>query len=248
MFDLSNKTAVVSGATGGIGGSVVKLLHAQGAHVCILGRSQEKLDALAAQYSDRMTVMQPVDLSSPDVEDNIKASFKDLLTNVSGIDIIVNNAGVTNDKLAMRMSKSDWDSVVETNLTSQFLVTREAIRYLMRSTCGRIINIASIIGMTGGIGQANYSASKGGLIAMTKSLAKELSKKSITVNSVSPGFIKTSMTDVLEDDYIEQIVEQVPLKRQGDADEVAALVAFLASSEASYITGENINISGGLYI
>ena len=242
MFDLSGKTALVTGATGGIGGAVAKALHARGATVAISGTRREALDALAAELGDRVHVI-PANLSD---KDSVEALVPAAEAAMGSLDILVNNAGVTRDGLFMRMKDEDWDLVIRVNLEGAFRLCRAAVKGMMKRRTGRIISITSIVGVTGNPGQANYAAAKAGLVGMTKSLAAEVASRNITCNAVAPGFIQTAMTDVLNDQQKEFISGRIPAGRMGSPAEIAAAVTYLASEEAAYITGETIHVNGGM--
>jgi len=242
MFDLSDKTALVTGATGGIGGAVAKALHARGATVAISGTRREALDALAAELGDRVHVI-PANLSD---KDSVEALVPAAEAAMGSLDILVNNAGVTRDGLFMRMKDEDWDLVIRVNLEGAFRLCRAAVKGMMKRRTGRIISITSIVGVTGNPGQGNYAASKAGLIGMSKSLAAEVASRGITVNFIAPGFIETPMTDVLNDKQRETILGNVPAGRLGTPEEIAAAVVYLASAEASYVTGQTLHVNGGM--
>jgi 3-oxoacyl-[acyl-carrier protein] reductase len=242
MFDLSGRKALITGATGGIGEAIARVLHAQGAIVGLHGTRVEKLEALASELGERTRIF-PANLAD---REEVKALGKAAETELEGVDILVNNAGITKDGLFVRMSDEDWDSVLEVNLTAVFRLTRELTHPMMRRRKGRIINISSVVGVTGNPGQANYCASKAGIIGFTKSLAQEIATRSVTVNCVAPGFIESAMTDKLNEKQKEAIMVAIPSKRMGTGDEVAAAVAFLASDEAGYITGQTIHVNGGM--
>ncbi len=242
MFDLTGKKALVTGATGGLGEAIARMLHAQGATVAIHGTRAEKLDALAAELGERVLAM-PADLSDRAA---VKALGARAESELGGVDILVNNAGITRDGLLARMSDKDWDDVIEVNLNSVFRLTREIAYPMMRRKAGRIVNITSVVGVTGNPGQANYCASKAGMIGFTKSLAQEIASRNVTVNCVAPGFITSAMTDKLNDKQKEAILGAVPMKRMGVGDDIAAAVLFLASSEANYVTGQTIHVNGGM--
>jgi 3-oxoacyl-[acyl-carrier protein] reductase len=242
MFDLNGRKALVTGASGGIGEAIARTLHAQGATVALHGTRREKLDALAAELGERAMVF-PADLSS---RDEVKALGQKAEAELGGVDILVNNAGITRDGLFVRMSDADWDAVLEVNLTATFRLTRELTHPMMRRRFGRIINISSVVGVTGNPGQANYCASKAGLIGFSKSLAQEIATRGITVNCVAPGFIESAMTGKLNDKQRDAIMGAIPMKRMGSAAEVASAVAYLASEEAAYITGQTVHVNGGM--
>ncbi|MBY3175707.1 3-oxoacyl-[acyl-carrier-protein] reductase [Rhizobium leguminosarum] len=242
MFDLSGRKALVTGASGGIGEEIARLLHKQGAIVGLHGTRVEKLEALAADLGERVKIF-PANLSD---RDEVKALGQRVEADLEGVDILVNNAGITRDGLFVRMSDEDWDSVLEVNLTSTFRLTRELTHPMMRRRYGRIINITSIVGVTGNPGQANYCASKAGMIGFTKSLAQEIATRNVTVNCVAPGFIESAMTGKLNDKQKEAIMGAIPMKRMGTGGEVASAVAYLASSEAAYMTGQTLHVNGGM--
>ena len=242
MFDLTGKNALVTGASGGIGGAIAKALHAQGATVALSGTRVAPLEALAAELGSRAHVL-PCNLSDAEA---VAALTKQAIEAMGSVDILVNNAGITRDNLFMRMSDDEWSSVLEVNLTSTMRLCKGAIRGMMKARWGRIINISSIVGATGNPGQANYAASKAGVVGMSKSIAYEVASRGITVNCVAPGFITTAMTDKLNDDHKSGILTQVPAGRMGDAEEIAAAVVYLASQEAGYVTGATLHVNGGM--
>jgi len=242
MFDLTGKGALVTGATGGIGGAIAKALHAQGANVALSGTKAERLEALASELGSRVFVL-PCDLRDrPAVAQLPETAEKTL----GQVDILVNNAGITHDNLFMRMKDEEWDDVIAVNLTSVFVLTRGILRGMMRRRYGRIVNSASISGVLGNPGQGNYAASKAGLVGMTKSLGREVASRGVTANCVSPGFIKTPMTDALTPKQVEAIAAAIPTQTFGTPDDAAAAVVFLASDEAAYITGETVHVNGGM--
>ena len=242
MFDLTGKTALVTGATGGIGGAIAQALLANGAKLAISGTRQEKLDPLAAELGQG-TVPLVCNLSQLEtVEDLIKSAESTL----GSLDILVCNAGITRDNLSMRMKDEEWQEVINVNLTATFRMIRAAMRGMMKRKHGRIICVASVVGVMGNPGQANYCASKAGMIGMAKSIAAEVASRNITVNCIAPGFIQTAMTGVLSADQQERINKNIPVGRMGTSDEVASSAVFLASNEASYITGQTIHVNGGL--
>ncbi|RWD01496.1 MAG: 3-oxoacyl-[acyl-carrier-protein] reductase [Mesorhizobium sp.] len=242
MFDLAGRKALVTGASGGIGEAVARALHAQGATVGLHGTRVEKLEGLAAELGGR-TKLFPANLSN---RDEVKALGATAEAELEGVDILVNNAGITKDGLFVRMWDADWDAVLEVNLTAVFQLTRELTHPMMRRRNGRIINITSVSGVTGNPGQANYCASKAGMIGMSKSLAQEIATRGVTVNCVAPGFIESAMTDKLNDRQKEAIMAAIPAKRMGTGLEVASAVVYLASKEAAYITGQTIHVNGGI--
>ncbi|MBN9526308.1 MAG: 3-oxoacyl-[acyl-carrier-protein] reductase [Alphaproteobacteria bacterium] len=242
MFDLTGKTALVTGASGGIGGSIARALHAQGATVGLSGTRREALEALAAELGSRAHVL-PCNLADAA---QVEALVGEAEKAMGQLDILVNNAGLTRDGLAMRMKDEDWQSVLDVNLGAAFKLARAAMRGMMKRRWGRIISITSIVGVTGNPGQANYAASKAGLIGMSKSLAAELASRNITVNCVAPGFIATAMTGALDDKQKEGINARIPMGRMGAPDEIAAAVVYLASPEAGYVTGHTVHVNGGM--
>ncbi|HEY2294805.1 MAG TPA: 3-oxoacyl-[acyl-carrier-protein] reductase [Thermoanaerobaculia bacterium] len=247
MLNLDKKTALVTGASQGIGEAIAKLLARQGARVVVAARNEEKLKSLAAYIDAGGGCARPLalDVSKPET---FGERLKSLPADFGEIDILVNNAGITADNLLARMSLDDWERVLRTNLTGAFALSKEVIRGMMKRRWGRIVNVSSVVGMMGNAGQANYAASKAGLIGFTKSLARELGSRNITVNVVAPGYIETAMTAALPEASREALTGSIALKRLGTVDDVAAAVLFLASEEAGYITGHTLNVSGGLYI
>lgn len=242
MFDLTGKNALVTGASGGIGAAIAQTLHASGATVALSGTRVEPLQALADALGDRAHVV-PCNLSDAEA---VTALPKQAAEAMGAVDILVNNAGITRDNLFMRMSDDEWSSVLEVNLTSTMRLCKGVIRGMMKSRWGRIVNISSVVGATGNPGQANYAASKAGMVGMSKSIAYEVASRGITVNCVAPGFITTAMTDKLTDDQKTGILGQVPAGRMGDADEIAAAVLYLSSPEAAYVTGTTLHVNGGM--
>ena len=242
MFDLTGKNALVTGASGGIGGAIARALHAAGATVSLSGTRVEPLEALAAELGERTHVL-PCNLGDADAVDALP---KQAIEAMGGLDILVNNAGITRDNLFMRMKDEEWAQVLDINLTSTMRLCRGVMRPMMKARWGRIINISSIVGTTGNPGQANYAASKAGMIGMSKSIAYEVASRGITVNAVAPGFITTPMTDELTDDQKAKINAQIPAGRMGAADEIASAVLYLASNEAGYVTGSTLHVNGGM--
>ena len=242
MFELEGKCALITGASGGIGGSIARALYAQGAKVALSGTRIDPLKALADDLGDRAFIV-PCNLS--DVG-SVKALPQTASEEMGGIDILVNNAGITKDNLFMRMSDDDWHQVIDINLTSTMHLMKSVMRTMMKKRFGRIINITSIVGVTGNAGQVNYAASKAGMIGMTKSFAQEIATRGITANCIAPGFIETAMTAELPENVIKNMLDAIPQGRMGQADEIAASVAFLASNEASYITGQTLHVNGGM--
>lgn len=242
MFDLSGKNALVTGASGGIGADIARQLHRAGATVGLSGTRVEPLEALAAELGACAHVL-PCNLSDADA---VVALPKAAAAAMGSVDVLVNNAGITRDNLFMRMSDDEWSSVLEVNLTSTFRLCRGVLRGMMKARWGRIVNISSVVGATGNPGQANYAASKAGMIGMSKSLAYEVASRGITVNSVAPGFIATAMTEKLTDDQKSKILTQIPAGRMGDPSEIASAVLYLASPEAGYVTGTTLHVNGGM--
>jgi 3-oxoacyl-[acyl-carrier protein] reductase len=243
MFDLSGRKALVTGASGGIGEAIARVLHAQGATVGLHGTRTERLQALASELGGERTRLLAADLSNRDEVKSLGARAEQEL---GGVDILVNNAGITRDGLFVRMSDADWDAVMEVNLTAVFRLTRELTHPMMRRRYGRIINITSVVGVTGNPGQTNYAATKAGMIGFSKALAQEIATRGITVNCVAPGFIQSAMTDRLNNKQRETIMAAIPARRMGTAAEVAAAVVFLASEESGYVTGQTIHVNGGM--
>jgi len=242
MFDLTGKTALVTGATGGLGASIARVLHASGATVALSGTRAALLESLAAELGGRAHVI-ACNLSNPeDVEKLVPAAEAAM----GSLDILVNNAGITRDGLAMRMKDEDWASVIDVNLTASFRLSRAAIKGMMKRRSGRIIGITSVVGVTGNAGQANYAASKAGMIGMSKALAKEVASRGITVNCVAPGFIETPMTDELNEKQKEAILASVPAGKLGTPEDIAAAVLYLASAESAYVTGQTLHVNGGM--
>lgn len=243
MFDLTGKVALVTGASGGIGGAIARALHAQGAAVVLSGTRAEALDALKSELGERAFTA-TCNLSDPASVEALPKAAEEAAG--APIDILVNNAGITKDSLFMRMKDEEWDQVLAVNLTAAFRLSRAVMRPMMKKRWGRIIQIASIVGATGNPGQANYAAAKAGLVGMSKSLAAEVASRGITVNAVAPGFIGTAMTDSLNDAQKQAIFARIPQGRMGAPEEIAAAVVYLASQEAAYVTGETIHINGGM--
>ncbi len=239
---LTGKKALITGASGGLGEAIAKMLYARGATVGIHGTREEKLNSLASELGERVMVF-PANLSN---REEVTALGKKAESEMEGVDILVNNAGITRDGLFVRMKDEDWDDVLAVNLTAVFNLTKEIAYPMMRRRTGRIINITSIVGVTGNPGQANYCASKAGLIGFTKSLAGEIAPRNVTVNCVAPGFIASAMTDKLNDKQKEAIMAAIPMKKMGEGDDVASAVTYLASDEAGYITGQTIHVNGGM--
>ena len=242
MFDLTGKNALITGASGGIGADIARALHQAGATVGLSGTRTEPLEALAAELGARAHVL-PCNLSDAAAVDALPAQAAEAM---GSVDILVNNAGITRDQLFMRMGDDDWQSVLDVNLTATMRLCKGVIRGMMKARWGRIVNISSVVGATGNPGQANYAASKAGMVGMSKSIAYEVASRGITVNVVAPGFIATAMTDKLTDDQKSGILGQVPAGRMGDPAEIASAVLYLASPEAAYVTGSTLHVNGGM--
>ena len=244
MSDLKNKNIIVTGASGGIGNSIVERLNVSGANILASGTRIEKLDELKSKFKNIKILK--FDISQSDkIEDFIENSTNEL---GGKLDCIINNAGVTRDNLAIRMTLDEWKKVIDINLTSTFLLSKFAIKKMLKNKSGKVVNITSVVGHTGNVGQANYTASKAGIVAMSKSLAIEYAKKNININCISPGFIKTAMTDKIDDKFKEVIISKVPSARLGGPEDIANAVLFLASNQSNYINGETIHVNGGMYM
>jgi len=244
MSDLKDKNIIVTGASGGIGNSIVKKLSEAGAKILASGTKIEKLEELKKNFKEIKILK--FDISQKNmIEEFIENSTKEL---GGSLDCIVNNAGITQDNLAIRMSLDEWQKVIDINLTSSFLISKFAIKKMLKKKSGKIVNITSVVGHTGNLGQANYTASKAGIIAMSKSLAIEYAKKNININCISPGFIKTAMTDKIDDKFKEAIVSKIPSARLGEPDDIANAVLFLLSDQSDYINGETLHVNGGMYM
>jgi 3-oxoacyl-[acyl-carrier protein] reductase len=243
MKDLENKNIIVTGASGGIGNSIVEKLNDCGANVLASGTRLEKLEELKSKFN-KIKILK-FDISQ---SDKIEEFIDNAANELGGLDCIVNNAGITQDNLAIRMSIEEWRKVIDINLTSTFLMSKFAIKKMLKNKKGKIINITSVVGHTGNLGQANYTASKAGLVAMSKSLAIEYAKKNINVNCISPGFIKTAMTDKIDEKFKEVIVSKIPSARLGEPEDIANAVLFLASENSNYINGETLHVNGGMYM
>ena len=243
-MNLENKKIIVTGATGGIGNSIVKALSDTGAKILATGTRLEKLEELKSKFKN--TDILKFDISKGDkIEEFIENATKQL---GGGLDCLINNAGITQDNLAIRMNIDEWKKVIDVNLTSTFLLSKFAVKKMLKNKYGKIINITSVVGHTGNLGQANYTASKAGIVAMSKSLAIEYAKKNININCISPGFIKTEMTDKIEEKFKEAIISKIPSSRLGEPEDVANAVLFLASDQSNYINGETIHVNGGMYM
>lgn len=242
MFNLEGKRALVTGATGGIGGAIAKAMHAQGASVALSGTRAEKLEALAGDLKERAFAC-PCNLSDLDAVDALPKQASEAM---GGLDILVSNAGVTRDTLMMMMKPDMWDEVIKINLTAYFRLAKAALRGMTKQRFGRIIAVTSVVGVTGNAGQANYAASKAGIIGMTKSLAQEIASRNVTVNCIAPGFIATAMTDALNDQQREAILGKIPAGVMGKAEDIAAAAVYLSSEEAGYVTGQTLHVNGGM--
>jgi 3-oxoacyl-[acyl-carrier protein] reductase len=242
VFDLTGKTALVTGASGGLGGAIARALHAQGAAVALSGTRRDALEALAGELGARVHVT-PCDLSDPTA---VEALVPAAEAAMGSLDILVNNAGVTRDNLFMRMKDAEWDAVIAIDLTAAFRLARACLKGMMRRRYGRIIGVASIVGVTGNPGQANYAAAKAGMIGMSKALAAEVASRAITVNCIAPGFVASPMTDALNDKQRERILASVPMGRLGAGADIGAAAVYLASAEAAYVTGQTLHVNGGM--
>ena len=244
MIDIKNKNVIVTGATGGIGNSIVKALADQGANVLATGTKFEKLNELK-KINNKIKTLQ-FDISN---HDKIEKFIDDATNELDNkLDCIINNAGITKDNLSIRMTYEEWSKVIDINLTSTFLMSKYSIKKMLKNKSGKIVNITSVVGHTGNVGQANYTASKAGIVAMSKSLAIEYAKKNININCISPGFIDTAMTEKIDEKFKESIISKIPSNRLGKPEDIANAVIFLISDDANYINGETIHINGGLYL
>tara|TARA_B100000282_G_C31605855_1_gene432314 strand:+ start:108 stop:845 length:738 start_codon:yes stop_codon:yes gene_type:complete len=244
MNDLKNKNIIVTGATGGIGNSIIKKLDEQGANILATGTKIEKLDDIKKEFKNVKILK--FDISQSDQIENFIEDASNKLG--ASLDCIINNAGITQDNLAIRMNMDEWKKVIDINLTSTFLMCKFAIKKMLKTKKGKIINITSVVGHTGNLGQANYTASKAGIIAMSKSLALEYAKKNININCISPGFIKTAMTDKIDEKFKDLIISKIPSARLGEPEDIANAVLFLASSQSDYVNGETLHVNGGMYM
>ncbi len=242
MFDLSGKTALVTGASGGIGSAIARAIHAQGGAVALSGTRQAALDALAAELGERVAVC-PADLREAGSAEALIAAAEAALGPLA---ILVNNAGLTRDMLALRMADADWQGVLDVDLSAPFRLIRAALRGMLKRRAGRIINIASIVGVTGNAGQSNYAAAKAGLIGMSKSLAQEVGSRGVTVNVIAPGFVQTAMTDGLAETQKTKLLDAIPLGRMGRPEDIAAAAVYLAADEAAWVTGATLHVNGGM--
>ena len=244
MSNLKDKKIIVTGASGGIGNSIIKKLNDCGANILATGTKIEKLEELKSKFKNVKIIK--FDISQSDkIEEFIENATKELN---GSLNCIVNNAGITQDNLAIRMNLDEWKRVIDINLTSTFLLSKFAIKKMLKNKSGKIINITSVVGHTGNLGQANYTASKAGIVAMSKSLATEYAKKNININCISPGFIKTAMTDKIDEKFKEVIISKIPSARLGEPEDIANVVLFLASDQSDYINGETIHVNGGMYM
>jgi 3-oxoacyl-[acyl-carrier protein] reductase len=244
MSNLENKNIIVTGASGGIGNAIIKKLSDAGANILASGTKIEKLEELKKNF-EGIKILQ-FDISQ---SDKIEEFIENATNELGGrLDVIVNNAGITQDNLAIRMSLDEWQKVININLTSTFLMSKFAIKKMLKNKSGKIVNITSVVGHTGNLGQANYTASKAGIVAMSKSLAIEYAKKNININCISPGFIKTAMTDKIDDKFKEVIVSKIPSARLGEPEDIANAVLFLSSDQSNYVNGETLHVNGGMYM
>tara|TARA_B100000508_G_C11459406_1_gene278402 strand:- start:480 stop:1214 length:735 start_codon:yes stop_codon:yes gene_type:complete len=243
MINFKNKKILITGATGGIGTYLVKKFLSLDGNVIATGTNEKKLENLKNEFPNINTIQ--FDLSN---HSEIESFVDNAFSKLNGIDVLVNNAGITNDNLSLRMKNEDWQKVIDINLSSTFYLCKSVIKKMLKNKSGKIVNITSIVGHTGNIGQSNYAASKAGMIAMSKSLALEYAKKNIFINCVSPGFIKTNMTDKISEEYKNILISKIPMSRLGSGEDVSNTVAFLCSDMASYITGETIHVNGGMYM
>ena len=244
MSDLKDKNIIVTGASGGIGNSIIKKLSESGANILASGTKIEKLEKLKSQFNNVKILKFDISQSEK-IEDFIESASSELGGNLN---CLVNNAGITQDNLAIRMTFDEWKKVIDINLTSTFLLSKFAIKKMLKNKYGKIINITSVVGHTGNLGQSNYTASKAGIVAMSKSLAIEYAKKNININCISPGFIKTDMTDKIDEKFKETIISKIPSSRLGEPEDIANAVLFLASDQSNYINGETIHVNGGMYM
>ena len=243
MIDFKNKKILITGATGGIGYSLVDKFNLLGGSILATGTNEDKLNDLKKKYSKIKTIK--FDISK---HDEIENMIDKATSELDGLDILINNAGITSDNLSLRMKKEEWDKVININLSSTFYFCKFAIKKMLKNKSGKIVNITSVVGHTGNLGQANYTASKAGIVAMSKSLAIEYAKKNININCISPGFIKTAMTDKIDEKFKETIISKIPSARLGEPDDIANAVSFLCSDQSSYINGETLHVNGGMYM
>ena len=243
MIDLKNLNIILTGSTGGIGGAILEKLYSSNATIIATGTNQVKLDKIKENYKN--VIIKKFDISNHSTIEKFINDCNDILNNK--IDVLINNAGITSDNLTLRMKEEEWNRVINLNLTSTFLLSKYVIKNMLKNKSGKIINITSVVGHTGNIGQANYSASKAGIIGMSKSLAQEYGRKNISINCVSPGFIKSDMTDKIIDEHTELLKSRISLNKFGAPEDVANTIAFLSSNLSDYITGETIHVNGGMY-
>ena len=244
MIELKGKNIIVTGASGGIGNSIIEKLNQAGANILASGTRSEKLDELKNKYGNLKILK--FDISQSDkIDEFVENAINELGGN---LDCLINNAGITQDNLAIRMSLDEWQKVINVNLTSVFLISKSAIKKMLKNKSGKIVNITSVVGHTGNLGQANYTASKAGIVAMSKSLAIEYAKKNININCISPGFIKTAMTEKLDEKFKEAIISKIPSARLGEPEDIANAVLFLCSNQSDYINGETLHVNGGMYM
>ena len=244
MNELKKKNIIVTGASGGIGNSIVKKLYENGANILATGTKKEKLEELKSKFSNIKILSFDISQNNQ-IDEFIENSIKEL---EGDLHCIINNAGITKDNLAIRMSFEEWKKVIDINLTSTFLLSKAAIKKMLKNKYGKVINITSVVGHTGNLGQANYTAAKAGIVAMSKTLAVEYAKKNININCISPGFIKTNMTEKIDPKYQEVIISKIPSARLGEPDDIANAVLFLASNQSDYINGETLHVNGGMYM
>jgi len=244
MIDLKNKKIIVTGASGGIGNSIVEKLSNNGANIIATGTKMEKLEELKSKFQNIKIIKFDISQSEK-IEEFIENATNQL---GGSLDCLINNAGITNDNLAIRMNLDEWNKVIDINLTSTFIMCKSAIKKMLKNKSGKVINITSVVGHTGNLGQANYTASKAGIIAMSKSLVIEYAKKNININCISPGFIKTAMTDKIDEKFKENIISKIPSAKLGEPEDIANAVLFLASSQSNYINGETLHVNGGMYM
>ena len=244
MIDLKNKNIIVTGASGGIGNSIIEKLNEVGANILASGTKVEKLEDLKKRF-ENIKILKFDISQSEKIDEFIENATKEL---GGSLDCLINNAGITQDNLAIRMNYEEWKKVIDINLTSVFLMSKFAIKKMLKNKSGKIVNITSVVGHTGNVGQANYTASKAGIVAMSKSLAIEYAKKNININCISPGFIKTAMTDKLDENFKEAIISKIPSARLGEPNDIANAVVFLCSNQSSYINGETLHVNGGMYM
>ena len=243
MTDLKKKNVIITGASGGIGNSIIEKFNEAGANIIASGTKMEKLEELKNKFKNIKILKFDISQS-----EKIEEFIENATNELGGLDCIINNAGITQDNLAIRMGLEEWKNVININLTSTFLMSKFAIKKMLKNKSGKIVNITSVVGHTGNVGQANYTASKAGIIAMSKSLAIEYAKKNININCISPGFIKTAMTDKIDDKFKETIISKIPSARLGEPDDIANAVVFLSSNQSNYINGETLHVNGGMYM